>query len=81
MPQETDVKFLNDLEDIKPDILGTEAIVMACKELIADYAQDATTAMVWFVALGVALRDEYATENDGECMCPKCTAHRKANAN
>lgn len=81
MTTDTDVKFLNDLEDIKPDTLGTEAIVVACQQLIVDYAQDATTAMVWFVALGVALRDHYNADTDGECMCPECTAHRKATAN
>lgn len=81
MTEETDTKFLDALDALKPEELSTEAIVLACQQLIVDYARDSTTAMVWFVALGAALRDYYNAENDGECMCPACTARRKAHAN
>lgn len=81
MTNDTDIKFLDALEDIKPEDLSAEAILIACRNLIMDYMPDATQADIVLLALGEEMRARYTTEDGGECMCPNCTATRKANAN
>jgi len=84
-PRAEDMEFLDALDALKPDNLSGEAIILACRDLIVGYAPDMMTAGIWLRMLSDDLKATYlgkmAEQADGECMCPNCTAARKATAN
>lgn len=83
--EQMDMDFLDALEEAKPERLSTEAILLACKDLIMDYAPTVREGGKWLLTLNemvtTELRQRLATEGSGECMCDECVAKRKKNIN
>ena len=74
-------QFIALVRDNVPDKMTTETIIRVVGGLITDFSEDRTDAALFLHLLTVLVLSYYDQDPSGECMCPDCTAERKANAN
>jgi hypothetical protein len=73
-------QFLENLEAILPDGLTGAAVIVACEQLLVNYAGNGTEAALWLNTLIARLAKYYRAVAD-ECTCDRCVAERKASMN
>ena len=78
--EDEEEQFLDDLAAILPDALTGAAVIVACEQLLVNYAGNGKEAALWLNTLIARLAKYYSGEPD-ECTCDKCVAERKASMN
>mgnify|MGYP003651145380 CR=1 FL=1 len=73
--------FMELIEANAPPNLTGEHLVNITGMIMTMYAKDMNEAGTWIMALARGVRHYYEIEESGgECVCPRCTAARKAKA-